>query len=452
MKMIQQRVKRWTEEENDFIKNNYLNMSDKEMSEHLEGRTEKAVKEERKKLKLFRPKTRGQIVNKSKHKITFKDVEEIFKEKEDYILLSTKEEYKNQASKIRYLCKKHLDKGELTITYGHLKEGKGCYYCGRERTAASRVSKVTNEEDRKLCETKGFEYVKTEKLDDGYYYIFFICNKHREFGVQKMRRGNMNREFVQGCQYCIGRNLPQWYIQREIESKYPNIRVVSDYLGMNKPLECYCLKHNKKFSHNAKQIFYYGTGCDECKSEKLAEYHRLDVNEVIKRVNKANPDIEIVDPYSYTSIHIPMEIKCKKCGHIWYSTINNITANEIKCPKCSDNIYKGEAKLMDILILYNIQFQPQYTIPECKNKRTLPFDNAILDNYKNLKGLIEYQGRQHYEPVDYFGGEENFKEQQKRDKIKYNYCKEHDIPLLLIPYWEFNNMENLVIEFVKKIN
>lgn len=266
--MIQKRVKQWTSEENEYIKNNYLNMTDKELSEHLDGRTEKAIKSERQKLKLYRPRTERTIINKSDHKITFEDVERIFREKEDYILLSTKEEYKNQGSQIRYLCKKHLDKGELTITYGYLKEGKGCTHCGRERTAASRVSKVTSEEDAQLCEIKGFKYIKTEKLDDGYY-IFFICNKHEEFGVQKMKRGNMNRECVQGCQYCAGKNLPQWYIQREIETKFPMFRVKSDYMGMNKPLECHCLKHNRDFIHDAKQIFYYGSGCKECRNERI---------------------------------------------------------------------------------------------------------------------------------------------------------------------------------------
>ena len=448
MKMIKQIMKRWTKEEDEYIKNNYLNMSDKEISENLEGRTEKAVCGERKKLKLYRPRQRGVIKNKSDHKITFIDVKKLFKER-DYILLSKEDEYKNQSTKLRYLCKKHLDKGELTITYAHLKEGKGCYYCGRERTNASRISKVSFEEDKKLCEEKGFKYIKTEKIDN-YYYIFFICNKHKEFGIQKMRRGNMNRESVKGCQYCAGKNLPQWYIENEIELKYPNIKVMSDYLGMNSPLECYCTKHNNTFVHNANQIFYYGRGCDECSKERKSESRRLDIDEVVVRVERVNPDIEIVDPSSYTKMIEHMEIMCKKCGHTWFSPILSVITNGTRCPKCSDSIRKGELEVIKILTAHNIQFQPQYIIPECKYKRALPFDNAILDNNNNLKCLIEYQGIQHYEQVEYFGGEEKFKLQQIRDKIKYNYCKEHNIPLLIIPYWEFDNMEKLIMNFLNK--
>ena len=49
---------------------------------------------------------------------------------------------------------------------------------------------------------------------------------------------------------------------------------------------------------------------------------------------------------------------------------------------------------------------------------------------------IEYQGEQHYRPIEYFGGEESFYLQQKHDQIKRNYCKHNNIKLLEIPYWE----------------
>lgn len=50
--------------------------------------------------------------------------------------------------------------------------------------------------------------------------------------------------------------------------------------------------------------------------------------------------------------------------------------------------------------------------------------------------LIEYQGRQHYEPVDHFGGEDKFTTQQKHDKMKLAYAKAHHYKLITIPYTE----------------
>lgn len=49
---------------------------------------------------------------------------------------------------------------------------------------------------------------------------------------------------------------------------------------------------------------------------------------------------------------------------------------------------------------------------------------------------IEYQGKQHFEPVDFFGGEESFRELQLRDAEKLRLSSEHGIRLVYINYWE----------------
>ena len=69
--------------------------------------------------------------------------------------------------------------------------------------------------------------------------------------------------------------------------------------------------------------------------------------------------------------------------------------------------------------------------------RPLKFDFAIFDNKDTLKYVIEYQGQQHYEPVKYFGGKDSFVKQQKYDEEKRKCCKENNIQLIEIPYWDF---------------
>ena len=63
--------------------------------------------------------------------------------------------------------------------------------------------------------------------------------------------------------------------------------------------------------------------------------------------------------------------------------------------------------------------------------------------------MIEYKteswaygtcGQQHYQAIDYFGGEEKFKQQQLRDNIKRNYCLNKNIPLIEIPYTQLTNL------------
>lgn len=71
--------------------------------------------------------------------------------------------------------------------------------------------------------------------------------------------------------------------------------------------------------------------------------------------------------------------------------------------------------------------------------------------------LIEYDGEQHFKPVQYGGisieqATEKFLQTQIHDNIKDQYCEEYNIPLLRIPYWEFDNIESIVFDTLVKYN
>lgn len=144
--------------------------------------------------------------------------------------------------------------------------------------------------------------------------------------------------------------------------------------------------------------------------------------------------------------------KCLKCNFEYKAKIYHRTKLNSSCPKC--NFSHGEKKIEQYLIKNNINFKSQYRIKECKNIKQLPFDFGILNKNENLLGLIEYNGQQHYklEKTGIFSKLENFQKVQKRDKIKQNFCKENQIPLLIIPYTEYNNIEQLLQEFLDTLS
>ena len=118
------------------------------------------------------------------------------------------------------------------------------------------------------------------------------------------------------------------------------------------------------------------------------------------------------------------------------------------CSACKETM--GEKETRRILINYNINFLPQYTFSDCKNVKVLQFDFYLLDYII----AIEYQGEQHYFPVDFAGKGEKWAEQQftinqKRDQIKRDYCKNNNIKLIEIPYWDFDNIEKILIRELK---
>lgn len=94
---------------------------------------------------------------------------------------------------------------------------------------------------------------------------------------------------------------------------------------------------------------------------------------------------------------------------------------------------RSERDITGYLIENNIQFENQKRFPDCKNVKTLPFDFYIISK---KPFLIEYNGEQHYKPMNYYGGKEKFHKRQINDRIKQEYCLQNDIPLLIIRYDE----------------
>lgn len=138
--------------------------------------------------------------------------------------------------------------------------------------------------------------------------------------------------------------------------------------------------------------------------------------------------------------------KCGVCGN--YFVALPVKINNGHITSCGCRIQSsGEEYISGLLKEFNVNFEPQYIFKDCKYKYVLKFDFAILYN-KDVIGIIEYDGKQHFEPIDFFGGIDGFKNTQIRDEIKNNYCKEHNIPMLRIPYtMSIEVIKNVIYEY-----
>lgn len=145
----------------------------------------------------------------------------------------------------------------------------------------------------------------------------------------------------------------------------------------------------------------------------------------------------------FTTIHEGVLTRHNKCGHEWNPAPSNFLHGRKRCPKC--NASHGELEIAKWLDTNNIHYIPQFRIDECKNIISLPFDFAVFKEDDSFI-LIEYQGEQHYKEIDIFGGKEGFKQRKINDQIKKDYCKKTNISLLEIPYWELDNIEQILNE------
>lgn len=97
---------------------------------------------------------------------------------------------------------------------------------------------------------------------------------------------------------------------------------------------------------------------------------------------------------------------------------------------------RGEIKIEEILKEAGFNFKMEYSFPDLKSTsgRPLRFDFVVFDDDGLIDFIIEYQGRQHYEPSQKYGGKRGFYQQQYNDNQKRRFCALHDFKLIEIPY------------------
>ena len=142
--------------------------------------------------------------------------------------------------------------------------------------------------------------------------------------------------------------------------------------------------------------------------------------------------------------------KCRcSCGNITYVQGTALKTGGTK--SCGHVFSYGNQKLQHILQENNILFKKEYSINY--NNKNYRFDFALMDNSNQLICLIEYDGEQHFKPGRGWNTPENFEKQQETDQIKNEYAQLINVPLLRIPYWDFNRMDiNYLNELFYKNN
>jgi len=149
--------------------------------------------------------------------------------------------------------------------------------------------------------------------------------------------------------------------------------------------------------------------------------------------------------------HVCYRCKCDCGGGTIVDSTNLKNGNTTSCG-CIKS--KGEMKINQWLTSHKINFIPQYSHNDIflSSGRRPFFDFAIFDNCDNLLCLIEYQGPQHYSYSGYgWDNEENFKQTVRRDEERREGCKRLNIPLYEIPYWELDNVDQILERILETI-
>lgn len=359
--------------------------------------------------------------------------------------------YKNSSHTWYYececICGKHWKTVPANIKSGHIKS------CGCKKTKASKKAKekqehknLINHNETLIKLNKSFTCIEFNGRKTKSIYKCAYCGK--EF---KMTSSNIYKERKCDCllgtiEYDhkkIGETL------RENETKIKQIceekelEILNAYRTIKSGYKRIYLTTKCKMGHiTEKDLFVLlsGRGCSKCQGINLTKEEALkDAKNILKFKN----NVELID-IKKRKKEWWYNLKCTKHNiKYWQSRSNCGYYNG--CPECNNHSSKGEDKIRKYLKSTNIDFIEQYKFKNCKNVNPLPFDFYV----PSLNLTIEYDGEQHYKPVDFFGGEEGFLYRQQNDKIKTQYCKDNNIKLIRIPYTEFNNIENILNKELK---
>lgn len=186
-----------------------------------------------------------------------------------------------------------------------------------------------------------------------------------------------------------------------------------------------------------------GRGCGICRNRNLViagaknskKQHQKAAKELDQRIRevhgmKVRRDLEM----PYVNGHTKIFWFCDQ-GHRWEAAPHSVKRGD-GCPRCAKGDTKGETYTRELLEEYGVEFQSQKKFPDLRRVNPLSYDFYI----PSMDILIECQGKQHYEPVTFFHGEnaeEGFAIQQESDQLKREYAWRNGYCLLEISYKDY---------------
>ncbi|MBQ8997071.1 MAG: DUF2726 domain-containing protein [Clostridium sp.] len=373
------------------------------------------------------PECAKKIRADKKRKTTEKFKQEVYDRVEkEYTVLG---EYINTETHIKM---KHNKCGyTYTVTPHGFLAGRRCPKCSR-KLATDKQRKSTKEFKQEVYNLAKDEYeVLGEYVDCRTY----VKMKHNKCGyIYKV----IPNSFLSGrrCPKCSGlmKKTTEEFKQEVYNLVKDEYEVLGEYINSNTHIE---IKHNKcgYIYKAAPNSFLSGNRCVKCSGlmKKTTEEFKQEVYNLVK------DEYEVLG--EYTNAHAHIDMKHNNCGNIYRTTRHDFLRG-VRCPKCSTS--KGELAIINFLDRYSVNYKHNAAYGGCSYKISLRFDFLIFDKKDNLKLIVEFDGIQHFKPIAIFRGKSGFKETQKRDRIKNNFCKENDIPLLRIPYWEFDNIYKIL--------
>lgn len=353
---------------------------------------------------------------------TFKEKAEILNN--EIILLS---DYVNYDTPMKVQCKNKNCKYEWDMLPSNILQGKSCPKCKKC------YHYTHNDFVEKLNELYGDEYTVIGKYKNSKTKITIrhnVCNNNFDAVPTRI----LSQVSHHGCPFCNGgiKYTNEEFVKRVFELCGDEYTFLEEYQNSSTKIKC---------RHNVCRHEYYiapndfVNGMHRC--PKCFGSHKKDTELFIKEVEELDNEYTVLG--EYVNAREKIKMMHNVCETIFYPTPDNFLRGG-RCPNCQSS--KGEKAIDYYLNVNNIEYISHYKYDDLfgVGGGYLSYD-FYLPSY-NL--LIEFQGIQHEKPIEIFGGQEQFLIQQEHDNRKRNYANSHNIELLEIWYYDFDNIEQIL--------
>ena len=166
------------------------------------------------------------------------------------------------------------------------------------------------------------------------------------------------------------------------------------------------------------------------------------IDEFIEMSNYIHNNKYNYDKSIYVNNSTKLIINCPKHGD--FKQVPTSHLKGFGCNSCSES--KGEKIISKYLTQHNIVFIRQEKFDGCVGlKYKLPFDFYL----PSIRTCIEFDGIQHFQPIEHFGGVEAYERLKLNDKIKNDYCEENFIDLIRIRYDQIDRIYDILNESLR---
>ena len=261
---------------------------------------------------------------------------------------------------------------------------------------------------------------------------------------------HLNRQFRDILQYTVDTVCPicsdgkivnadfEIVRKRVLDATNGTIDLIKEFFkGASKLSKAVCLVCGNEWYVHPTTLYKKRRGCGKCYGHYLHTYQ--EAKELVDK--KFNKSIDFFED-EFKNLTSDVHFVCKKCGHIWVSSVNGLLRTQ-GCLKCT--LKNLESLIMEVLDKKEINYKHDKGLAGSNyNGSNLPLRGDFrFDDYPIL---IEIDGKQHFAEVE---GCANFIETQARDRHKDEYCKENGICLIRItssPTKEWGTEKHLTLD------